>query len=65
MYVFAFLYDGKHRPIDRGYYEIVWGTGKPQTVEAEKFIQMEIAAEKDSLQMDSSYTSVGERVLKK
>ena len=65
MYVFAFLYDGKHRPIDRGYYEIVWGTGKPQTVEAEKFIQMEIAAEQDSLQMDSSYTSVGERVLKK
>ena len=65
MYIFAFLYDGAHRPIDRGYYEIVWGTGKPQTVEAEKYIQLEIAAERDSLQRDSSYTPLGEKILQK
>ena len=47
MYVFAFLYDGVHRPIDQGYYEIVWGSGEPQTVEAEKFIKMQIEAEAD------------------
>ncbi len=39
MYVWAFIYDGAHRPIDRGYYEIVWGNGKPQTVEVEAVIK--------------------------
>ena len=63
MYVFAFLYDGKHRPIDRGYYELVWGDGVPHTVEAEAYIQREIAAEQDSLRMDSTYKTMGERVL--
>ena len=64
MYVFAFLYDGAHRSIDRGYYELVWGTGKPQTTEAEKYIQMEIAAEEDSLRVDSNYETIGDKVLK-
>ena len=63
MFVFAFLYDGAHRPLDRGYYELVWGDGTPQTVEAEKFIQREIEAEKDSLLHDSTYKTVAERVL--
>ena len=63
MFVFAFLYDGAHRPLDRGYYELVWGNGTPQTVEAEKYIQREIEAEKDSLLHDSTYKTVAERVL--
>ncbi len=63
MFVFAFLYDGAHRPIDRGYYELVWGTGLPQTVEAEKFIQEEIAAEADSIRRDSTYKSVAAKLL--
>lgn len=63
MYVFAFLYDGDHRPLDRGYYEIVWGTGTPETIEAEKSIRQEIAAEKDSVRLDSTYKTVGERLL--
>ena len=64
MYVFAFLYDGVHRPMDQGYYEIVWGSGEPQTVEAEKFIKMQIEAEADSLRKDSTYETISERVLK-
>ena len=64
MYVFAFLYDGVHRPIDQGYYEIVWGSGEPQTVEAEKFIKMQIEAEADSLRKDSTYETLSERILK-
>jgi hypothetical protein len=64
MYVFAFLYDGAHRPIDQGYYEIVWGSGEPQTVEAEKYIKMQFEAEADSLRKDSTYETIGERVLK-
>ena len=64
MYVFAFLYDGMHRPIDRGYYELVWGSGEPQTVEAEKYIKMQFEAEADSLRKDSTYETIGERVLK-
>ncbi len=64
MYLFAFLYDGAHRPIDQGYYELVWGSGEPQTVEAEKFIKMQIEAEADSLRMDSTYETISERVLK-
>ena len=64
MYVFAFLYDGMHRPIDRGYYELVWGSGEPQTVEAEKYIKMQIDAEADSLRIDSTYETISERVLK-
>ena len=63
VFVFAFLYDGAHRPIDRGYYELVWGTGQPQTAEAEKYIQKEIAAEQDSILLDSTYKTMGERVL--
>lgn len=63
VFVFAFLYDGAHRPIDRGYYELVWGTGEAQTAEAEKYIQKEIAAEQDSILLDSTYKTVGERVL--
>lgn len=63
MFVFAFLYDGAHRPLDRGYYELVWGTGKPETLEAEKFIQREIAAEEDSIRMDSTYKTVAEILL--
>ena len=63
VFVFAFLYDGAHRPIDRGYYELVWGTGEAQTAEAEKYIQKEIAAEQDSVLLDSTYKTVGERLL--
>ena len=63
MYVFAFLYDAVHRPIDRGYYELVWGDGEAQTVEAEKYIQQEIAAEEDSLQLDSTFETIGDKVL--
>ncbi len=63
VFVFAFLYDGAHRPIDRGYYELVWGTGEAQTTEAEKYIQKEIAAEQDSVLLDSTYKTVGERLL--
>ena len=63
VFVFAFLYDGAHRPIDRGYYELVWGTGEAQTAEAEKYIQKEIAAEQDSILLDSTYKTVGERLL--
>ena len=64
MYVFAFLYEGAHRPIDQGYDEIVWGSGEPQTVEAEKYIKMQFEAEADSLRKDSTYETIGERVLK-
>lgn len=63
MFVFAFLYDGAHRPLDRGYYELVWGDGSPATAEVEKLIQEEIEAEKDSVQRDSTYKTIGERVL--
>ena len=63
VFVFAFLYDGAHRPLDRGYYELVWGTGEAQTTEAEKYIQKEIAAEQDSILLDSTYKTIGERVL--
>lgn len=63
MFVFAFLYDGAHRPLDRGYYELVWGTGEAQTLEAEESIRREIAAEADSVRLDSTYKTVGERVL--
>lgn len=63
VFVFAFLYDGAHRPLDRGYYELVWGTGEAQTAEAEKYIQKEIAAEQDSILLDSTYKTIGERVL--
>lgn len=63
MYVFAFLYDGAHRPLDRGYYELVWGTGTPETLEAEESIRQEIAAEKDSIRLDSTYKTVAERLL--
>ena len=64
MYVFAFLYDGVHRPLDRGYYELVWGSGEPQTVEAEKYIQMQIAADQDSLRIDSTYETISEKILR-
>lgn len=64
MYLFAFLYDGAHRPLDQGYYELVWGSGEPQTVEAEKYIKMQIEAEADSLRIDSTYETISERVLK-
>lgn len=63
MVVFAFLYDGAHRPLDRGYYELVWGNAKPKTTEFEKFIQQEIAAEQDSLRANPNYKTVGERLL--
>ncbi len=63
MYVFAFLYDGAHRPLDRGYYELVWGNGKPKTTEAEKFILQEIAAEQDSLRADSTYRTIADILL--
>lgn len=63
MFVFAFLYDGAHRPLDRGYYELVWGDATPQTEEVEKFIQDEIAAEEDSLLVNPDYKTIGERVL--
>ena len=62
-YIFAFLYDNSHRPIDRGFYELVWGSGEAETVEAEKYIQQEIAAEQDSIRLDSTYKTMGERVL--
>ena len=62
MYVFAFVYDGKHRAIDRGYYELTWGSGKPQTLEAEKSIVEEIKAEADSIAKDSNYVSIGEKL---
>ena len=62
-YIFAFLYDNAHRPIDRGFYELVWGSGEAETVEAEKYIQQEIAAEQDSIRLDSTYKTMGERVL--
>lgn len=62
-YIFAFLYDNAHRPIDRGFYELVWGNGEAETVEAEKYIQQEIAAEQDSIRLDSTYKTMGERVL--
>ena len=62
MYVFAFVYDGKHRAIDRGYYELTWGSGKPQTIEAEKSIVQEIKAEADSIAKDSNYVSIGEKL---
>ena len=62
MFVFAFLYDGAHRPLDRGYYELVWGDGAPATTEVEILIQQEIAAEQDSVQRDSTYKTIGERV---
>ena len=39
MYVLAYIYDGARRQIDCGYYEIVWGSGKPQTVEVEAEIK--------------------------
>ena len=39
MYVLAYIYDGARRQIDCGYYEIVWGNGKPQTVEVEAEIK--------------------------
>ena len=64
MYVFAFLYDGVHRPIDRGYYELVWGSGEPQTVEAEKYILKQIEAEEDSLRIDSTYETISDKILK-
>lgn len=63
MFVFAFLYDGAHRPLDRGYYELVWGTGKAQTTEAEQFILQEIAAEQDSLRADSTYKTIADILL--
>lgn len=63
MYVFAFLYDGAHRPLDRGYYELVWGDGEAQTVEAEEHIRQEIAAEADTIRLDPTYKSAGERLL--
>lgn len=63
MFVFAFLYDGAHRPLDRGYYELVWGTGTAQTMEAEQFILQEIAAEQDSLRADSTYKTIADILL--
>lgn len=63
MIVFAFLYDGAHRPLDRGYYELVWGNASPKSVEVEKFIQEEIAAEQDSLRANPNYKTIGERLL--
>ena len=39
MYVLAYIYDGARRQIDCGYYEIVWGSGRPQTVEVEAEIK--------------------------
>lgn len=51
-YIFTFLYDGARRQVDRGYYEITWGGRKRQTVEAEKGIQAEIAAEKEAEKED-------------
>ncbi len=63
MYVFAFLYDGAHRPLDRGYYELVWGTGEAQTIIAEQSILREIEAEQDSLALDSAFKTPGERLL--
>lgn len=64
VYIFAFLYDNLHRPIDRGFYELVWGEGEAQTIEAEKYIQKEIAAEQDSLSKDSTYETIAEKIIK-
>lgn len=61
--VFAFLYDGAHRPLDRGYYELVWGNATPKSEEVEKFIREEIAAEQDSLRANPAYKTIGERLL--
>ena len=63
MIVFAFLYDGTHRPLDRGYYELVWGNARPKTMEFEKYIRQEIAAEQDSLRANPNYKTIGERLL--
>lgn len=45
MYVFVFKYDSAKRPLDRGYYEIVWGGAERQTISAQECIKAEIEAE--------------------
>lgn len=44
-YVFAFIYDGERRPLTRGYYEVVWGGSKRQTIEAESALKQEMQEE--------------------
>jgi spore maturation protein SpmB len=63
-YIFAFLYDNTHRSIDRGFYELVWGNGEAETIEAEKYIQKEIEAEQDSLRLDSTYQTIADKIIK-